>query len=103
MSPSFVDRALGGSTKAVVLKNYPLWIANYRVPKPTIPAPWKSYIIWQYAEDANLPGVSIPADGDIAPGTLADLQKYTLSKDAGEDESILTAKDLDDEGLTSKP
>ena len=102
LSPLFVDKALGGATNADVLKNYPLWIANYRVVRPTVPLPWTSYIMWQYGEDIPLAGVSIPADGDVAPGSLSDLQKYTLQQDAGGDDSVLTAQDLDDEGLTKK-
>jgi lysozyme len=96
MSPSFVDRALGGAAQAAALAQYPLWIANYHSAKPIVPLPWTTYIIWQYAEDAPLPGVSIPADGDIAPGTIADLRKYTLRRKAGGNTRILSKHDLDD-------
>lgn len=102
MSPSFVDRALGGAASAAVLGQYPLWIANFGVPTPTIPLPWTSYIIWQYSDDTPMAGVSIPADGNVAPGTLADLHKYTLKQSAGGNDSVLTKHDLDDEGLTKK-
>lgn len=30
------------------LENYYLWIANYDVSHPTVPAPWKEWAIWQY-------------------------------------------------------
>jgi GH25 family lysozyme M1 (1,4-beta-N-acetylmuramidase) len=31
-------------------KEYPLWIANYGVEKPNIPAPWADYKMWQFTE-----------------------------------------------------
>ena len=27
----------------------PLWIANYYVAKPNIPAPWKDWVFWQFS------------------------------------------------------
>ncbi|BCY16943.1 hypothetical protein hrd7_07920 [Leptolinea sp. HRD-7] len=32
---------------------YPLWIANYEVNEPHIPAPWKSYAFWQHTNAAD--------------------------------------------------
>jgi lysozyme len=101
MNRSFTDRALAGSNIAV-LKQYPLWLASYQQAVPSsIPDPWDSYIIWQYSEDAPLAGVSIPADADVAPGSLATLQSYTLQQPAGGDASVLSASDLDIGGLTN--
>jgi lysozyme len=37
-------------------KRYPLWIANYKVVKPSIPSDWPSWLIWQFSADGNLRG-----------------------------------------------
>lgn len=100
MSRSFTDRVLTGANIAV-LKQYPLWLASYREAVPSsIPDPWTSYIIWQYAEDAPIAGIASPADADVAPGSLATLKKYTLKHPAGGDASVLSASDLDDSAWT---
>jgi lysozyme len=49
----------------------PLWIANFDVAKPTIPSPWKGYVIWQHSSTAKVPGVSGNCDVNRCP----DLQK----------------------------
>jgi len=103
MSPSFVDRALGGAANATVLVQYPLWVVHFGVGSPTVPLPWTSYIMWQYGADDPLASVSVPADGNVAPGTLDDLRKYTVKQAAGGDVSVLTKDDLNDERLTKKP
>ncbi len=43
------------------LADYPLWIASYGGPKPTIPAPWTDWKVWQY--DGNA-GERMPGGGD---------------------------------------
>jgi lysozyme len=32
---------------------YPLWIANYQVNQPFIPAPWKGYTFWQHSNNGD--------------------------------------------------
>lgn len=34
-------------------KDYPLWIAHYRVSKPLIPSPWSDYLFWQYTDTGD--------------------------------------------------
>jgi lysozyme len=102
MSPSFVDKVLGVQ-EAEALKHYPLWVAHYRVAYPWIPAPWNSYIIWQYSEHGKCQGVASDCDTDVAPGTLADLQVYTMSTAAGGNERLLAPDDLDDGGISAMP
>jgi hypothetical protein len=59
--------------------DHPLWIAQYKIDKPTIPAPWKSYIFWQFAETGPgrvLGAESNAIDLDYFNGTLEQLQKF---------------------------
>lgn len=67
LSPSFPGEVLGSDP---FLKQYLLWIANYGVSKPRVPAPWapdKSWTIWQYSESGKVPGSS---------GTAVDLNWF---------------------------
>ena len=54
------------------LVDYPLWIASY-APKPTIPAPWSTWTMWQY--DGN-GGEKMPNGGD------ADFNRFNGDEDA---------------------
>jgi len=67
-----------GSTAAAWLK-YPLWIANYGVSVPSIPAPWTSCILWQYTDKGSGPTYGCQALGvdlNYYDGTMADLRAY---------------------------
>lgn len=99
LSPSFVQDIIG-IKEADALKDYPLWVAHYNIPFPWVPIPWTKFIMWQYSETGACPGIKGPCDLDVAPGTMADLQRFTMDHDAGGDASLLTAADLDDGGLT---
>jgi GH25 family lysozyme M1 (1,4-beta-N-acetylmuramidase) len=66
-------------SNAAVWKKYPLWIANYKVTQPSIPAPWTDYLMWQYTDhgDGNAFGVeSKEIDLNVFKGTLNDLRKF---------------------------
>jgi lysozyme len=41
---------------------FPLWIAEYGVDQPTLPAGWTSWLMWQYEENAAVPGIEKGAD-----------------------------------------
>lgn len=41
---------------------YPLWIAEYGVDEPRLPHGWSQWHIWQFEENATLPGVEKGAD-----------------------------------------
>ncbi len=68
------------------LSNYPLWIAAYNTPQPTLPAPWTRWHFWQYAEAprgaelgsfAVLPNKKpIPIDLDYWNGTWEELLTF---------------------------
>ena len=34
-------------------KQFPLWIAHYKVDTPLVPAPWSTWTLWQYTDDGN--------------------------------------------------
>lgn len=57
--------------------NYPLWIANYGVTKPSVPLPWTKYTLWQYTdrEDGKLFGY--PIDGEA----MADMNYFNGTKE----------------------
>lgn len=44
-----------------------LWIANFGVSRPTIPAPWKAYTVWQFSDNGSVPGVSGHCDLNTTP------------------------------------
>lgn len=62
--PSFWMQ-LGAWGKDPEFGNRMLWIAHYGVSKPSVPAPWKQYTIWQYAGDnGRVPGIRMACDRD---------------------------------------
>jgi len=58
--PSFWSQ-MGSTTQ---FRTYPLWIANYGVTSPHLPAGWKKYTIWQYTSSGSLPGIAGLVDVD---------------------------------------
>ena len=44
---------------------YRLWLAQYGVSKPKIPAPWTKYWAWQYISKAMVSGVNGPCDVSV--------------------------------------
>lgn len=56
------------------LSALPLWVAEYGVSAPKLPAGWPKYTFWQWTAKEIEAGVSTPVDGDIFNGTLAELQ-----------------------------
>jgi len=59
---------------------YPLWIAHYNVQKPTIPKPWTTWAIWQWASMGDGPGhgaSSAYIDRNRFRGTRAEMEGWT--------------------------
>jgi lysozyme len=57
----------------------PLWLAEYgAITSVAIPKPWLKYTFWQYSQTTRLPGISMPLDASIFPGTMDDLKLLTL-------------------------
>ncbi|WP_411681249.1 glycoside hydrolase family 25 protein [Clostridium thailandense] len=58
-NPSYINSYLNAA-----ITKYPLWIANYGVSSPSTPL-WGSYVIWQYSESDQVPGISGNVDLDV--------------------------------------
>jgi len=60
---------------------YDLWVANWKVSKPNLPAPWKTWVVWQWSADGNLRGPEFGAIGsksiDLDWAEPEWLSKYT--------------------------
>ena len=56
-SPNFWDEHLDDS-----FGDHPLWVAEYGVEEPQIPAGWSDYTLWQYSGGATVQGVDNDAD-----------------------------------------
>jgi len=69
--PAFWSQ-MGNSTQ---FGSYKLWIANYGVSAPHLPAGWRSYTIWQYSSSGSVTGIAGRVDVDrLADGvTLAQI------------------------------
>ena len=57
-------------------ESLPLWVANYGVNCPGLPANWGGWSFWQYADNTGVPGISGNVDGDVFNGSLQDLQNF---------------------------
>jgi GH25 family lysozyme M1 (1,4-beta-N-acetylmuramidase) len=78
--PSFWSSMPSGWTNP----NCGLWIANYGVTSPSLPAPWSSsgYAFWQYSDSGTVGGIgSNPVDLDTFNGSMANLLKFTYPRD----------------------
>lgn len=51
-----------------------LWVADYGVRTPAVPAPWQHWTFWQYTDGGRLPGVGVTDLDYIRPEYLAVLE-----------------------------
>ncbi|HMT50495.1 glycoside hydrolase family 25 protein [Dietzia sp. UBA5065] len=58
---------------------YPLWLAEYGVPEPTLPVigGWDRWLFWQKSETGEVPGFAGPVDLNIFAGSREDLGAWT--------------------------
>jgi lysozyme len=73
--PSYVPAFTAAGADLSPLLRCPLWIAHYKrsglwepdldVDAPSLPAPWDTWAIWQYAADGSGPHAGIPAAGGV--------------------------------------
>ncbi len=62
--------------------DYPLWLAEYEVAKPTLPSGWDRYHFWQFSEKGEVDGVGGAVDTSRFNGSGADLLSL-LIRDEG--------------------
>jgi lysozyme len=55
---------------------YPLWVANYGVTCPELPAGWTKWVAWQDSSTGRVAGVTGNVDTDVWNGTLAELMAF---------------------------
>lgn len=66
-------------SKDLAWKRYALWIANYYVVKPMIPAPWTNWTFWQYSpkgDGVKYGAESLQIDLDWFNGTAEDFKAF---------------------------
>jgi len=68
---AFMSSALGTG-----FGTYPLWVANYGVTCPLLPAGWDHWLMWQYGGSTSVPGISSNVDLNVFNGSLADLDAF---------------------------
>lgn len=52
----WLERTVGAGIPKASLNyfaQYPLWVANYGVKSPLVPAPWKTWTLWQYTDNGD--------------------------------------------------
>jgi len=66
--PNFWDANLDAT-----FGDHPLWVAEYGVSDPRLPAGWTEWHLWQYSQDVTVPGVEKAVDASHVNRTGADL------------------------------
>jgi GH25 family lysozyme M1 (1,4-beta-N-acetylmuramidase) len=99
-SPKWAKKILVGDV--AWLADYPLWLAQRDVKKPTVPAPWSDWAVWQYGGgDAAENGVlAPPPPGDEEP--TIDKNRTRLSLDQLIRLTLPATSGLDWEGLSAR-
>lgn len=59
---------------------YPLWVAEYGVEEPRLPAGWKTWHLWQWNENMAVPGVEKGADLTRVHPAIADLSALLVPR-----------------------
>lgn len=70
--PSFWN-SLGNPPQFV---RYALFIANYQVSCPWIPAPWSDWTFWQQGDNGVVSGINGNVDDDVFNGSLQELKQF---------------------------
>jgi lysozyme len=77
MSPSFASHAGTG------FGSNPLWVANWGVPCPAVPAGWSTWAFWQTSDTGMVKGIPSAVDLDEFNGSLSQLPVLGGSSDGG--------------------
>jgi lysozyme len=55
--------------------DYPLWVAEYGVAEPTLPAGWTIWDFWQHSETGDVAGIQGSVDLNVFSGSLSALRQ----------------------------
>jgi hypothetical protein len=64
---------------------YDLWVANYGVDRPTLPAGWDQWTVWQYSDHGRVPGIGTATDLNWFNGSYDDLLGYASVAPGGDE------------------
>jgi lysozyme len=74
----YTGRTFWNSLGTKEFSGYPLWIAEYGVATPILPAGWTSWAFWQFSESGAAPGVTGSLDLDLFQGGIEDLRRLAI-------------------------
>lgn len=77
--PMIYTAAFMSSAIGTGFGGYPLWVANYGVTCPSMPAGWTKWAIWQNSSTGAVSGISGNVDTNLFNGALADLLAFAGS------------------------
>lgn len=60
------------------LGDYPLWLAEYDVDKPTLPAAWSNWTFWQWSQSSTVSGIDGLVDADRFNGDELSFRKLLI-------------------------
>lgn len=68
----YTNRSFWDQSVNADFSRYPLWIAEYGVSAPTLPAGWNAWMFWQHTQHGTVAGVAGEVDLDVyaGPGPL---------------------------------
>lgn len=69
-------KQLLGNNKDPVLANCFLWLTEWEVAQPDVPANWQTWTFWQYTNTGTVPGISGVCDRDTFNGTQQQLTDF---------------------------
>lgn len=70
----YTDPGFWSSLGTSAFGAYPLWVANYGVAQPTLPAGWALWDFWQHSQTGQVAGIEGPVDLDVFSGPASALQ-----------------------------
>ena len=76
----YTDNSFWKTLGTTAFGAYPLWIAEYGVSSPVLPAGWSRWTFWQYSESGSIAGVSGTVDLDLFQGSLVELQAMAFNR-----------------------
>jgi lysozyme len=74
----YTDPTFWRSLDTSAFSDYPLWIADYDVDRPTVPDGWPAWTFWQHSSTGSVSGVEGSVDLDVFNGSTQALSRLTL-------------------------